>query len=803
MPVYALRLMASLLFFNISRGGLTWVVAAAPPPPGAAATRGTPADLARAAAGCGAAVAWDARRQLAALAARAPALAGITPVELGEIAGAAPAAPYDADAVAGAYFAAGAAPAVTPTAEQWAVANATARGLNVLCRAVAGAGKTTTLLFCAARAPTRAHTLLTYNKRLQVDVARRARPNVAVMTYHAAAGRAYGTLIRNDEQLRRHVRAGAPETPLRFDVLLIDESQDMAVEYFALVRHLLAANPGARLIVVGDELQSINEYRGAHPGFLTEAPALYGGEWASCRLGVSHRLTPATAAFVNTHLYRASAIVGGNHRDADRAPLYIAAGGKAAVTRALAAAVKEAIAEFGPAGVFVLAPSVRDLATKQSPVAELVRRHLAGVPVFVAGNDDNDETLTRGKLAVLSFNAVKGCERPCVIVVGLDETYFRFFNREWADPRRLPNILAVAATRAISRLIVIASAKDTLRTVDATRLAATAAVRGEPAPPRRPRAASTVRRRKTTVPVARLVRHLHPETVRDAAALIVSADAADAAAPRDCPRPEGRVVFGTTSEDLSFVYGTLAVVLAEVARRGGSDFGAVPEDAATTPFGDQITADEYAAYPAEFRERVGDALATNCADRGPAEWAALAVAHSALREGRHHIARQVTHYDWVDAAALAAARDVVVRALEGRTGEFWAAARATVGHKTVVGVADFLENPSAAHPAGLVWEFRLGELCEEQELELACHLAARGGGEGRLVSILCREARDVSVAADDAATLLAMVIERAPVPPRPVAQLIADFDAGREVDADADVDAADEETAAWELEDVF
>ena len=799
--------MASLLFFNISRGGLTWVVAASPPPPGAAVARGGPADLARAAAGCGAAVAWDARRQLAALAARVPALAGVTPVELGEIAGAAPAATYDAGAVADAYFAAGA-PAVTPSAEQWAVANATARGLNVLCRAVAGAGKTTTLLFCAGRAPARAHLLLTYNKRLQVDVARRAQPNVAAMTYHAAAGRAYGTLVRNDEQLRGHVRAGAPETPPRFDVLLIDESQDMAVEYFALVRHLLAANPGARLVVVGDELQSINEYRGAHPGFLTEAPALYGGEWASCRLGVSHRLTPATAAFVNTHLYRAAAIVGGNHRDADRAPLYIAAAGKAAVTRALAAAVKEAISEFGPAGVFVLAPSVRDLATKQSPVAELVRRHLAGVPVFVAEND-NDEALTRGKLAVLSFNAVKGCERPCVVVVGLDETYFRFFNREWADPRRLPNILAVAATRAISRLVVIAAAKDTLRTVDAARLAETAAVRGAPAPPRRPRAAAAPPRpRKTTVPVARLVRHLHPETVRDAAALIVSADAAGAAAaPRDCPRPAGRVVFGATAEDLSFVYGTLAVVLAEVARRGSSGFGAglaAPEAASTTPFGNQITAGEYAAYPAEFRDRVAGALATRCADRSPAEWAALAVAHSALREGRHHVARQVTHYDWVDAAALAAVRDVVVRALAGRAGEFWAVARATVGLKTVVGVADFLEDPSAAHPDGVVWEFRLGELCEEQELELACKLAARGGGEGRLVSILCREARDVAVAAEDAAALLATVVERTPVPPRPVAQLIADFDAGCDVGA-ADDGAADDadDAGAWGLEDVF
>ena len=201
-----------------------------------------------------------------------------------------------------------------------------------------------------------------------------------------------------------------------------------------------------------------------------------------------------------------------------------------------------------------------------------------------------------------------------------------------------------------------------------------------------------------------------------------------------------------------------------------------------------------------FRERVRGAPATGCADRSPAEWAALAVAHSALREGRHHVARQVTHYDWVDAAALAAARDVVVRALAGRAGEFRAAARATVGLKTVASVADFLEAPSTAHPGGVVWEFRLGELCEEHELELACQLAVRGGGEGRLVSILYRESRDVAVAEEDAAALLTMLVERTPVPLRSVAQLIADFDAGREVNSEVDFVASDEE---WGLEDVF
>jgi hypothetical protein len=795
--------MTDLLFFHIGRQGITWIAAATPPAPGAAAARGGVAELARAAARCGGVVAWNAGKQRAALAKIAPVFGELDAVELP---GAAPPAPFDALAVAGAYFAAdgGVLPAgCRPSAEQWAVANATARGLNVLCRAVAGAGKTTTLLICAARAPAQAHLLLTYNKRLQVDVARRARPNVTVLTYHAAAGRSYGDTVRNDEQFRRCVRA-APETPLRFDVLLVDESQDMAVEYFALVRHLLAANPGARMIVVGDELQSINEYRGAHPGFLTEAPALYRGAlaaappraWVSCRLSVSHRLTPATAAFVNAHLYRARVITGGNLRAADRRPVYVAAAGKEGVARALAAATREAVAEFGADGVFVLAPSVRGLATKASPIALLVRHHLAGVPVFIADDDARvDEALVRGKLAIMSFNAVKGCERRCVIAVGLDETYFRYFERGWKDPLRIPNLLAVAATRAIDRLVVVAAAKDTLRSVDFDRLAALAEVRGKPA---RPRARAPAAPRKQTVTVTQLVRHLHPETLRAAMAGVVAVRAADDA-PRPPPFAAGafRGTFeyggGTIAEDFAAVYGVLAPVLAEVARSGTTAFGvgldmptihgdarAVKAALAEDPAGYHITAEEHGAYPPEFWGRISAALAAEPGRRSFGDWAVLAVMRGAFSEGRHHIARQVTHYDWVNAGVITGARDAVLRVLEGVAGAFEVPIpRVTVGLKTIVGVADFVEAASAAKPGGAVWEFKLGELAEEHELQLACYLALRGGGEGRLVSILHREARTVYVGPEDAAPLLALLAERAGGDGlRDVAQVVADFDAG-------------------------
>lgn len=237
------------------------------------------------------------------------------------------------------------------------------------------------------------------------------------------------------------------------------------------------------------------------------------------------------------------------------------------------------------------------------------------------------------------------------------------------------------------------------------------------------------------------------------------------------------------------MYGVLAPVLAEVARTGSTRFAAdleapviVATAAEIKPFTSQITAADHATYPAEFWENVSAACATDAAARAPAEWAALAVATHALRDGRHHIARQVTHYDWVDGAALEAARDVVVRSLAGRAGAFEVyLERKSEELGIVCGVADFVESTDGN--TGLVWEFKLGELSEEHELQLACYLALGGGGEGVLMSILHpEETRRVLLPPESAAPFLATLAangERAET--RTAAELVAAFDAGEDV----------------------
>lgn len=773
--------MLPTLYLHLSReDGLSWAWDGTP------TYHGKPKDLIAAAANPVAVVAWDAARRLAAVQ-TVGALCGSICIELS---GTAP-AQCDAGAVAKAYRTISPSmqkmgcPAV-PSQEQWRVIDAVRQGLNVVCTAVAGAGKTTTLKLCAGHISGEVR-LLTYNKSLQLNVSDNALSNMRVMTYHAAAGAAYSTVARDNAAITKLLRGGAPTNPLRFAAIMLDEAQDIDPALHGVASMLIDANPTAQRVVVGDALQSINEYRGAHPEFLTDAPELFNPRtpgalqraWVSCKLNVSYRLTPANAQFINNHLYNANVIIGGNTVSANRKPLYIAtAGFKNSIIKALSTAVTDAVREFGPGNVFVLAPSVRGLSSKSSPVAELVRHHLGGIPTYVGAGDDGktDKDIMRDKLAILSYNSCKGCERDCVILTGFDESYFKFYEKSWEDLDRLPNVLTVAATRVRVQLVIIAAARETLRTIDTSRLQTDTELRGRPAPGKPAARTSSGKRGGKPVSVSKLVRHLHPETIHDAMRYIITVAAPDSR--QRGPSIDGRARFDTDAgsyvEDLRFVY-AIAPSLAAVKLTGSTTLGMGLEEptiVATAREASEhcsiaVTEADFKSYPPTFWEDLSLACGTPCGDRTPAEWAHIAVADRALREGRHHIARQVIDYSWVDSAAMNSVRDIVVAAIEGLEGKF----DVKLDNGVVVGMAQFIGG-------GQTWEFKLDELCETHELHVACLLALQGGGEGVLMSILHPDKRIITVLPEHAEKLLTVLLEGARPATRSAVEMVAAYRAG-------------------------
>ncbi|MDE6949591.1 MAG: AAA family ATPase [Lachnospiraceae bacterium] len=134
------------------------------------------------------------------------------------------------------------------------------QGENILVDACIGSGKTTAIQNLCNELPSKKKVLyLTYNKLLKLDAKSKIKKkNVTVTNYH---GFAYAILQRSGiyvgiSDLIQTVILKKP-TMEKFDVLIIDEYQDIEQELAELLQLIKDCNPNMQIIAVGDMEQKI------------------------------------------------------------------------------------------------------------------------------------------------------------------------------------------------------------------------------------------------------------------------------------------------------------------------------------------------------------------------------------------------------------------------------------------------------------------------------------------------------------------------------------------------------------------
>lgn len=638
---------------------------------------------------------------------------------------------------------------IIPTKEQKKGLDYLKKGCNLRMEAVAGAGKSTFLILAAIQFPELNFLILTYNKDLEIKLSQRIKKlglkNISVKTYHGAASSAYGRVINNDMKFIEAIKT-PPRQLSKFtvDVIASDEAQDLCVSYYLFIQHLLKHNPNCQMIIVGDKKQSIYQYKGSRHEYLTECHRLFdtGREWKDCPLSISQRLTPANAEFVNTHILNEEIIVGGNTACPNLKPVYISTKPfPAAIAAAAAKSVLSAIKTYGVENVAILAASTRVISKgTQHPLAILVKEHLSGVKIFIAADDEMlTPELMAGKMTIATFNSVKGKQFDCVIILGFDETHFKYIEKGWGYNPTLPNVIYVAATRAYKQLVVVASENVPFRTVDVSKLRSQAEVIGKvekkytlsspPGPP-------------ACLTVSSLVRHTSIYTMREAMKFVNIVEKKRVLKPKG-KIPKFLVPFNGYSESVNVLYGIVIPAVAELHKTGQSTFGknaAVPTIVENIkdvrPLSSDITMEAYNNYPDGFWSSIEEAMENDPSVRSWEEWFRIAVAEGALEDGRHHVARQLCHYDWVDEKFIIAASSCVEKVLAEKQGTFEAVLPITLitPKCDLFGRADFVEED------GIIWEFKCSEnLTEEHILQLACYLAMAEKNTGQLYAILSGE----------------------------------------------------------------
>jgi hypothetical protein len=350
-------------------------------------------------------------------------------------------------------------------------------GCNAVVDAVAGSGKTTTLLYLATHFPESQRILvITYNSKLKLETRKRVQAQalqarVEVHSYHSFGFQYYHEQCVTDLGLLQLLTAQRPpKRSFAFDCLIIDEVQDMTPTYYAMVVKLCQDNacPIQRVCILGDRYQSIYRYNGADERFITYAERAFAfvntRPWRHFVLSVTYRLPRPLASFVNHAALRHVRLHADDDGGGSGAPVADASVVRYQVLEQYRPTlVFEAILRLLRSGraqlddVFVLAPSLKR-GKHDSPVRVLANMlSAANLPIFVPSMEEEvlDQDVLKGKLVFSTFHQVKGLERKVSIIFNFDASYFKYYHPR-ADSLGgacvCPNELYVAMTRASREL---------------------------------------------------------------------------------------------------------------------------------------------------------------------------------------------------------------------------------------------------------------------------------------------------------------------------------------------------------------
>jgi hypothetical protein len=356
--------------------------------------------------------------------------------------------------------------------------------VNATVDAVAGSGKTTTVHHVATEMqrtrPQDLMLMLTYSRRLKDDAEEKLKdlPAAHVHTFHSFAGVHYlgsGAACNDDVAMMRIIATDMPPVAGHsvYDAFVVDEVQDMTSTYFQLFAKVLrdqakrdrGNRPLPQLLILGDCQQAIYGFQGADCRYLRLASRIWSTAdhlitnaqaWATLTLHQSFRVPRAVTSFVNA-LSDSRDMV--SHKLDAPKPRYVFCDTFNFII--MVKQVELCLESYAPEEVFILAPSVRGSAN--SPVTKLANMltDMAQVPICVTSSDN--ETLSpevmRGKLVMTTYHQAKGLERKAVIVLGMDASYFEFFDSECEDTSQLPNTNYVALTRSLESLTIIQQRK--------------------------------------------------------------------------------------------------------------------------------------------------------------------------------------------------------------------------------------------------------------------------------------------------------------------------------------------------------
>ena len=336
---------------------------------------------------------------------------------------------------------------------------------NIVVDSVAGSGKTTTNLHIAKKYPNLNIILLTYNSKLKLETRQKVVENnihnLETHSYHSFCVKYYNRLCFRDKEIAKVIiKNTLPIKKFRYDIIILDEAQDITLTYYKLVKKIYTDNAqDANLCLLGDIYQSIYDFNGADSRFIKYADKCFNFNtfsWLHCKLNYSFRVNQHMANFVNKCMLNNERI---KSIKMGCIPTYIICNtfGNFMDEEPIAfVKLKEYLSlGYKPSDIFIIAPSVKSDGSPVRILENKIKLELDDIPIYVPNNDDEeiDNSIIENKLLISTFHQTKGLERKVVFVFNFDDSYFRMYKKH-SNPKVCPNELYVATTRVSEHLIL-------------------------------------------------------------------------------------------------------------------------------------------------------------------------------------------------------------------------------------------------------------------------------------------------------------------------------------------------------------
>ena len=361
--------------------------------------------------------------------------------------------------------------------EQKEVIKSISKGNNVIVDSVAGSGKTTCNLHIAKYFPYMKVLLLTYNAKLKLEtrvkVSKLRLKNIETQSYHSFCVKHYNDECFTDTIMNTIVlRNVLPYDQIDYDIIIIDEAQDISKLYYQLVCKIYKDNiKQAKLCIIGDKFQSIFQFNGSDERYIIFGKDLFNfndSPWITCNLSTSFRITAEMSTFINDCMLHEDRIIStkiSNHK-----PRYLIC--DTFGNHVFQELVYYLDLGYGADDIFILAPSIKKSSVsnnaskfpQDNPITVLENRiklELSTINVYAPDECEKiDDDVIKGKLVFATFHQSKGLERKVVIVFGFDNSYFDYYKKN-CDTRICPNELYVAVTRGIERITLVHNKSST------------------------------------------------------------------------------------------------------------------------------------------------------------------------------------------------------------------------------------------------------------------------------------------------------------------------------------------------------